>query len=225
MRQARLPGEGANTLTKIRNLADAAVATDQDDRVLAWNDAMAKLVGIPSMRALGQPLHKVLAARDVFGNPLCCCFVHEAVRRGEPVRTFEISARPRNQEDLRLVVEVEVVPGASPSSHTVVYRLHPERRQLRERRRLEESNLARRAALAEAGPPSAVAGSPRLRKLTAREREVLRLFESGANTPQVAERLGISIATVRNHSQHILHKLGAHTRLEAVSLALRHDVS
>jgi DNA-binding CsgD family transcriptional regulator len=57
--------------------------------------------------------------------------------------------------------------------------------------------------------------------LTAREREVLGLLAQGLPTVAVAERLGISRVTVRNHVQRILGKLSAHTRLQALAAAYR----
>jgi DNA-binding NarL/FixJ family response regulator len=41
----------------------------------------------------------------------------------------------------------------------------------------------------------------------------------GVTTAAIAERLGISRTTVNNHVQHILHKLNAHSRLEAIRRA------
>jgi two-component system nitrate/nitrite response regulator NarL len=58
--------------------------------------------------------------------------------------------------------------------------------------------------------------------LTRREREVLGLMGKGLNTASMAERLHLSRATVRNHVQNILLKLGVHSRLEAVAHGLRH---
>ena len=57
--------------------------------------------------------------------------------------------------------------------------------------------------------------------LGARELEVLRLVELGLANKMIAEHLHISLNTVRNHVQSILYKLGAHTRLEAVAVAIR----
>ena len=37
-------------------------------------------------------------------------------------------------------------------------------------------------------------------------------------------RLGIATLTVRSHVQSMLSKLGVHSRLEAASLAVRHDL-
>lgn len=54
--------------------------------------------------------------------------------------------------------------------------------------------------------------------LTPRERAVLDLLATGASTAEMADRLAISRTTVQNHVAHILAKLGAHSRLEAVAL-------
>lgn len=57
--------------------------------------------------------------------------------------------------------------------------------------------------------------------LTQREREVLQLLADGLNTQQISERLHISMRTHRNHVAGILGKLGVHSQLQAVLLALR----
>jgi DNA-binding NarL/FixJ family response regulator len=60
--------------------------------------------------------------------------------------------------------------------------------------------------------------------LTERERTILRLLVEGTSTTGIAEELVIAVATARNHVQSVITKLGAHTRLEAVSIALREDI-
>lgn len=57
--------------------------------------------------------------------------------------------------------------------------------------------------------------------LTARELEVLELLAAGTPNIELAQRMGISRNTVRNHVQNLLTKLGVHSRLEAVALANR----
>jgi LuxR family transcriptional regulator, regulator of acetate metabolism len=52
--------------------------------------------------------------------------------------------------------------------------------------------------------------------LTAREHEVLRLLSEGAANATIASRLVISEATVKSHVRHILRKLRAANRTEAV---------
>jgi DNA-binding CsgD family transcriptional regulator len=60
----------------------------------------------------------------------------------------------------------------------------------------------------------------RLGTLTAREDEVLQLMSEGASNAAIGEALVISQATVKSHVRHILRKLGAANRTEAVSLFL-----
>lgn len=57
--------------------------------------------------------------------------------------------------------------------------------------------------------------------LTARENEVLRRLADGLTTEQIAADLFVSVNTVRNHVNNIIRKLNVHSRLEAVSYALR----
>ncbi|MGZ4595481.1 MAG: response regulator transcription factor [Actinomycetes bacterium] len=57
--------------------------------------------------------------------------------------------------------------------------------------------------------------------LTAREREILQLIAEGLTNAAIARRLFISVNTVRNHVQSLLAKLGAHSKLEALSVAVR----
>ena len=55
--------------------------------------------------------------------------------------------------------------------------------------------------------------------LSERELEVLRLLASGASNQAIADRLVITVGTVKSHVNHILGKLDAHNRLEAVARA------
>jgi DNA-binding NarL/FixJ family response regulator len=65
----------------------------------------------------------------------------------------------------------------------------------------------------------------RLSRLTRREREVLALLVDGADNDLVANRLVISPETARTHIQNILGKLDVHSRLEAMSLVLRNNIT
>ena len=78
--------------------------------------------------------------------------------------------------------------------------------------------LARRARI-RVGPPARSrleADEP-----TAREREVLTLLAEGLTNVQIAGQLFLSPKTVGIHVSHLLAKLGAHTRGEAVAIARR----
>jgi NarL family two-component system response regulator LiaR len=66
--------------------------------------------------------------------------------------------------------------------------------------------------------------SPPRYELTARELEVLTLMVEGLNNPEIAERLAVTRSTVKFHVSNILSKLGVGSRVEAVALALQHDL-
>jgi DNA-binding NarL/FixJ family response regulator len=57
--------------------------------------------------------------------------------------------------------------------------------------------------------------------LTKREREILRLLAGGIGQSEIARELVISEKTVATHIQHILEKLGVHSRAQAVAIAHR----
>ena len=60
--------------------------------------------------------------------------------------------------------------------------------------------------------------------LTAREIEVLRLVAEGSRNQDVAKMLFISEETVKAHLKHILLKLGATDRTQAVTIAVRRGI-
>ncbi|HEY6149393.1 MAG TPA: LuxR C-terminal-related transcriptional regulator [Gaiellaceae bacterium] len=57
--------------------------------------------------------------------------------------------------------------------------------------------------------------------LSPREHETLTLLAAGSSTVQMAEAMGISTETVRNHVKRVLKALGARSRLEAVAKGRR----
>lgn len=191
-----------------------AVAVDQDDRVVSWSAGAERLLGYGGNEVVGRPWLEVLDGRDVFGNLLCCkgCWLREMWSRGEPVRRFEMDARRADGHRLRLAVEAE--PSGDGGAAGWVYRLAPDQRRGERRRAPAPAELLPAAS----DPPVSIL------PLTHRELEVLRLLDQGAETPAIARELGISRTTVRNHIQHLLAKLGAHNRLQVVSLAHRHGL-
>jgi DNA-binding NarL/FixJ family response regulator len=87
--------------------------------------------------------------------------------------------------------------------------IHPDELLARVRRLLpSDTSLTRRA----------------MGRLTPREREVLTLLTKGLNHKEIAERLVITPRTVAKHIEHILVKLGVHSRAQAVAVALRDQV-
>ena len=66
-----------------------------------------------------------------------------------------------------------------------------------------------------------ISGRGQMEVLTPREREILQLLADGMSNVDVAAKLFISQETVKSHVRHILAKLEADTRTQAVAIALR----
>jgi DNA-binding NarL/FixJ family response regulator len=64
-----------------------------------------------------------------------------------------------------------------------------------------------------------------VRRLTPRERQVLRRLVRAETTHEIAVGMGITPSTARAYVQAILNKLGVHSRLQAVSLITRQGLS
>ena len=101
-----------------------------------------------------------------------------------------------------------------------------ERMRLLSRLRRHAAELAQTGGMPVMAPPVAapvMAGADRPSvdnsdsPLTAREREVIALVSAGSTNQEIATTLVISESTVKSHVKHILRKLGAANRAEAVS--------
>jgi LuxR family maltose regulon positive regulatory protein len=74
-------------------------------------------------------------------------------------------------------------------------------------------------AAAGAGRAAAAAVPGLVEQLTARELEILALLAAGTPNPRIAAQLVVSLDTVKKHVSHVLGKLGAANRTEAVTRA------
>jgi DNA-binding NarL/FixJ family response regulator len=102
-------------------------------------------------------------------------------------------------------------------------------REVRDRLEMIDHELARIARLTDSAVvppaprvPDETANVQRMAAhLTDREWQCLELLVRGLNTRAMAQRLNVSITTVRTHVQSLLAKLGVNSRLQAVALAMR----
>ncbi len=63
-----------------------------------------------------------------------------------------------------------------------------------------------------------------IHELKAREQEILKLLAEGLTNPQIAEKLSLSVSTVKFYVSSILEKLNVETRTEAVAQAIQHHL-
>jgi DNA-binding CsgD family transcriptional regulator len=206
-----------------------ALATDVGGHVVFWNRAAERLLGRPTHQVLGRRCYDVLGGRDVFGNRFCHenCSVVSMTRKGEPVQGFEIVLGASPKQEQAINVSILKIPGSRPELFTLVHVLQSIDRPGRLTRALER--LGAQRPVASTTPPDgwepvaapAPVSIPKAPPLTDREKEILRWVAAGLQNKEIAHKLGISLATVRNHIHNILEKLDVHSKLEAVSLAFR----
>lgn len=115
---------------------------------------------------------------------------------------------------------------ANAGAHGVAVKNHDVRQVIRILERVHAGELVMEALLwpggSEASPVTAGKGPAQF--LTGREREVLERLVSGASTADLAEAMEVTISTARSHVQKVLTKLGVHSKLEAVALAVNQEL-
>jgi PAS domain S-box-containing protein len=201
--------------TLLGQTADGVCVVSGDGKIVVWNRSAEKLLGHSAREVVGRPCCEVFVGRDASGNRLCYkgCHVLTLVRQGEPVQHFDMATRTKAGRPVWLNISILVVPGARPDTSTTVHLF-------RDVTASKEIESLVRERLAQTRPAPSPESEVRP-ELTRRELEILRLVTAGANTRVMADRLHVSPATVRNHVQHILAKLGVHSRLEAAAYAMR----
>ncbi len=198
----------------LERAGDGAFVIDADGRIVLWNRAAEKLTGYTAREVVKRPCCDVFAGVDEDGNRLCYsgCHIRALVNLGDPVQDFDMRTRSKSGQLLWLNVSVFAVPNGRPAGSLTVH-IFRNVTAPKELLTLVHERLAA-AERRDAAPPAEA--------LTRRELEVLKLVSEGLRTKEAADRLHVSTATVRNHVQHILNRLGVHSRLEAVAYAHRH---
>jgi PAS domain S-box-containing protein len=195
---------------------DGVCAIGADGRIVMWNRAAERILGYAAREVVGRACCEIFVGRDIAGNRLCHqgCHVRTLVQREEPVQHFEMATRSKSGQPVWLDVSILVLPGARRDTSVTVHLF-------RDVTAAHEIEALVRQRLAAAAPSAPQNGDGPGAELTRRELEILRLIAGGANTRGMAETLHVSPATIRNHVQNLLGKLGVHSRLEAAAYATR----
>lgn len=200
-------------LEAFTRVSDAVFAVDQQMRVVFWNLAAERVFGVDAGAALGRRCDDMVAGVEVSGATLCApdCRILGCARRGHAAETYDVVREGAEGGRQWLNVSIVVLRGQRRRSTLAVHLV----RDVTERRAVEQ----RAEGLLQRLPASqTLLDAP---DITRREAEVLRLLACGASNKAIAETLGISPTTVRNHIEHLLTKLSVHSKLEAVVYAAR----
>jgi PAS domain S-box-containing protein len=220
-RSAQLARSASDPQDLLTSTSVAAFSSDETGRITVWNQAAEALLGHEAARVVGKPCCKVIRGRDLFGNRFCneSCAVRKMRRHREPIRPYEFQVMNLSGEMLKVKCSVIIAPGARPRRFNLIHLMEP----IDPAPGIALNELAQWCGATQEVPSASrkreKVSSNQVRELTPREIEVLRLVASGTSTPDIARTLGVQASTANNHIQHILAKLGAHTKLQAVYAA------
>lgn len=196
---------------------DGVFAVDHDQRISFWNEAAARILGFEPEAVIGRRCYEVLSGCDARGCAICGrgCGAFRASLRGRlsPTRPVQVLAKGDTRK--WVVVTTFVVPS---HWHELSLLAHVFRETSAGGRGTEpwREALGSPALDSQRSMPRSPGGS-----LTRREAQILCLLAAGASTARICGKLGIHATTARSHVQHLLDKLGVHSRLEAVAAARR----
>jgi PAS domain S-box-containing protein len=198
--------------------ADGMCAVDPNGLITDWNEAAERVLGYGAAEVVGRPCCEVFGGRDDRGNLFCYpnCQVLTLAGMAESVHNFDLETRHRRGRRVRLNVSIVVLEGSRPRG--------PGRRTVHLFREIEVDRNAGGPDRASTSASHSHGPNDLPTLLTRREAQILGLLANGVDTQAIAGRLHISRATVRNHTQNILGKIGAHNRLEAAAWAHRHGL-
>ena len=184
----------------------AVIATDADGVVTTWNTRAEALYGWRREEAIGRHINQLTVPDE--GQKVAESIM-ASIQRGE---SWQGSFRVRRKDGSVFTAFVKDSPILDEDGSLIgIVGVSIE---------LGDPELARavRSMIGE-GNHNHPTGR-RTRSLSPREREVLGLLARGLTGEQIAERLMLSPETVRTHIRNAREKLGASTRVEAVTMAL-----
>jgi len=181
-----------------RRSRHAMLLADDERRYLAANDAASALLGLPRESIVGRTI-------DEFTPPETRSAIdaqwRDFISRGTQDGRYELLLADGRPVELTFSATANIAPGVHVSMLMAVDE--------------EERSEAGSGAV-----PRAASEDGKATRISPREVQVLRLVALGGSNAEIAEQLGISSETVRNHVRGARGKLGARTKAHAVALAI-----
>ena len=198
-----------------KHSTDAVFGINAGGNICFMNSSCESLLGYSENDARDHTCASVLCCRDMNGESICeDCPVKQMATGSLPFSDFDMVVKQKSGNTILVNVGANYTSSEvqqKDSNVDVILSL----------RRINSQRLLQRMSNSN---KTANGRTRRVNILTNREKEILTLASEGIKTLHIAEQKCISIETVRNHFKNILLKLGAHSRTEAVSMALRQNL-
>ena len=201
--------------------ADAAFSVNQQGEICSWNAAAEKLFGYSASEAIGKSCYGLLQCRGSLGITLCTreFYARQATAEHCRIPNFDLEVTVRSGRRIWVDLSTLVFKDGRTHPRLIVHLS----RNITERKHNEDllhKMLQLSKQIIAISDGNGIGRPAPVSPLSEQEQSVLRLFSDGKNSAEIAQELGISLQTLRNHLHHVNDKLGTHNRLQAVMHAM-----
>jgi PAS domain S-box-containing protein len=204
----------------LEGTADAAFVVTLEGEICFWNEAAERLFGYRAADVLNRTCHDLLKGKDALGTVVCRgeCSVQRCAVHGESIPNFDLEVTTCSGQRKWISVSTMTFEDSRLHQRMIVHLSHD----ISKRKEVEQTfskmmELSKQVVSIgdNRGPASPT------ESLSDQEHRILSLFAKAKNSGQVAEELGITLPTLRNHLHAVNQKLRTHNRLEAVLHAMK----
>jgi PAS domain S-box-containing protein len=204
--------------------ADGAMVVDREGAVVFWNRTAERLLGYRAAEVVGRQCHEIFRGETLGGNLLCsrACPIASRVACGRGVRNFDMLTHTKAGRAIWLNVSSLAVPSGKKGQFVAAHLFRDITKQAKVRSMVEDLHAELFGGLVKSDGSTGVHDpppeSPATLPLSEREREILSWAAAGRGNKEIADRLSVSVDTVKSHLHHIYRKLGVSGRVEAILL-------
>jgi len=210
----------------LTNSADGAFVVDDELRIVFWNKSAESILGYNSAEVAGEFCYQLLHGYDEDKRLICKerCQVVNSALQSKPIPNYDICVTTKQGDNCWLNMSVITYSMSDANGKKVIVHLFHDLSY----KSIDDKVLDQLVKVINRYHDIQHKNGNELEShqntLTAREREILALLADGHGTQDIAQLLSISTSTVRNHIQNVLQKLQVHTRLEAVTYAIKYGL-
>jgi PAS domain S-box-containing protein len=202
-----------------------------DNRILDANDAFTALTGYQSDAVIGHSTEEFCTFSTKQTRP----GMDQDLRAGKRVQKLDVRLKTTFGEALQTLLSAEMVQIFGQNCALMAFQDVTDRRRseaelyeaietvMKDTTWFTQSVIERIATLRRPVRPGITA--PEIGDLTPREREVLGFISHGMTDRDIAEKLGLTRCTVRNHVAALYGKIGVHSRSSAIVWARERGVN
>lgn len=205
----------------LEETADAAFCVSQQGDICSWNSAAEQLFGYSASEAISRSCYGLLQCRGSLGAKFCTqeFYARQATEEACRIPNFDLEVTVRSGGRIWVDLSTLVFKNGGTHPRLIVHLS----RDITERKHNEDllhKMLQLSKEIIAVSNGNGIGRPAPVSLLSEQEQSVLRLFSGGKRSTEIANELGISVQTLRNHLHHVNDKLGTHDRLQAVMHAM-----